>query len=136
MQDETIDVPVVTSPPVLKPAGENSPAELDIVAEVDCLLTSLFRHQGTLLHAETCNQNEPVTWWVRTAGGLDLKVLDSVYFRGALARFAAGYMGGQMYGGYASRLLRQNGTTYVCQFYMANGGQCGFWMRLYCRKIK
>ena len=52
-----------------------------------------------------------------------------------LARFGHHYMGGQLYNGYALRWLRQGGRVHRCYIYMSNGGQPGFWIKIYAALV-
>ena len=125
---ETLDVPELFEIPDPAPYDENP------VAFADFLLTSLFRQSPALLHAEYRDSEKSVTWFIRPHSAQDSPIATSPSrgsFRSVLARFGAHYMGGQLYSGYALRCFQQHGRAYRCYIYMANGGQPGFWIRVY-----
>jgi hypothetical protein len=105
------------------------------VAFADFVLTSLFHHAPALLHAEYRHPEESVTWFIQPeSDGRDLPIAVSSSrssFRSVLARFGHHYLSDQLYNGYALRFLRQHNRSYRCYIYMSNGGQPGFWIRVY-----
>ena len=129
---ETIDVPELLEVPDPAPYDEGP------VAFADYVLTRLFQHSPALLHAEFHSPEETVTWFIRPQSGdetaQDLPIgvsLSRGHFRSVLARFGAYYMGGQLYHGFAMRLLRQRDAVYRCLIYTSNMGASGFWIRVY-----
>ena len=133
---ETLDVPEVTQMPKLA-RNESDPATF-----ADMVLTSLFRHESALLHAEYRPPGSAVTWFIRPIRDgteqTDVPVAVSNScgeFRAVLARFGHHYMGGQLYHGFALRFLCQHDKVHRCLIYTSNMGQSGFWIRVYAAVV-
>jgi hypothetical protein len=136
---ETLDVPEVRQLPELS-ANEEDP-----VAFADMVLTILFGYENALLYAESnsADPNASFSWRIKLRNEAvpthDMEVAISPSrgnFRSVLARFGYHYMGVQLYGGYALRLLRQGGRTRSCHIFMSNQGASGFWIRIYSASVQ
>ncbi len=132
---ETIDVPETTFPR----EGE----KFDGVALADALLTSLAKTGGGILQAEQDLKAQGPATIIWELENLDRKSKEVIMtqcnlglFRNVLARFGHHYMGGHVFNGYALRFLCQGGQIYRCHFYLSNGGQSGFWIRIYASKVE
>ena len=133
---ETLDVPEVRQLPELSTNQEDS------VAFADMVLTSLLDYDNAILYAEHTAEGSSVSWRIdlRSDGvpTHDIEVAISQTrgsFRSVLARFGHHYMSGQLYNGYALLFLRQRGRAHRCYIYMSNGGQPGFWIRVYAAVV-
>ena len=133
---EILDVPEVRQLPELL-ANEEDP-----VAFADMVLTSLFGYDNAHLYAEYNLADPTVSWRIKPHNEVvithDIEVAASPTlgsFRSVLARFGHHYMNGQLYNGYALRFLRQRGRVHRCYIYMSNGGQPGFWIRIYAAVV-
>jgi hypothetical protein len=129
---ETLDVPEVRQLPEL------STNEEDSVAFADMMLTSLLGYKNALLRAEHGAADSSVSWCIAprdeavATHEIEIGISPSLgSFRSVLARFGHHYMNGQLYHGYALRLLRQRDRVHRCHIYMSNAGQSGFWIRVY-----
>jgi hypothetical protein len=127
---DILDVPELLQIPDPAPYDENP------IATADYLLTMLFRQEASFLHAEFLQGDG--AWYVcpRIGGrsGPDEVVARSETvgrFRAVLARFGHYYMGGQVYHGYAQKVLRQAALERHCHFYLSNAGYSGYWIRVY-----
>ncbi len=111
------------------------PEPFDGVAFADFLLTSLLRHDYSVLHGEF--KDGIGSWFVRRLpDGEDVELgrQDSVgYFRIVLARFGYWYMAVQLYGGSAQRVLIQGGRRYDCDITMSNDNRFGYSLRVYAK---
>lgn len=58
----------------------------------------------------------------------------STMFRAVLARIGAHFMEGQLYCGFASRVMRLGGHHARCFIYLGNCSDTGFWMKAYSRR--
>jgi len=132
---ETLDVPEVRQLPEL------SANEEDAVAFTDMMLTSLLGYENALLRAEHIDADSSVSWCIEPRDeavfthAIEVGVSPSLgSFRSVLARFGHHYMYGQLYQGYALRLLRQRGRMYRCHIYLSNEEQSGYWVRVYGEK--
>jgi len=133
---ETLDVQEIRT------MSEVATHNTHVVAFPDYLLTTLFGYSPALLHAEFQHSEPEVSWFIRPIRGTtqqDILCAVSDFsggcFRAMLARFGHHYMGDQLYGGYALRLLRQRGREHRCHIYMSNNGQSGFWIRVYAAVV-
>ena len=133
---DTLDVPEVLEMPPLGP-NEESP-----VALADMVLTALLGREAGVLHAEHCDPEPSVGWFIAPLGWrgeqTDVPVAVSPSrgaFRSVLARFGHHYMGDQLCNGYALRFLRQRGRVHRCHIYMSNTGQSGLWIEVYAARM-
>jgi hypothetical protein len=129
---DKIEVPEVLELPKLGP-NEEIP-----VAFADLVLTALFRHKNALLHAEYKSTQTSVSWFITPRNIETVQQNEPIAispslgsFRSVLARFGHHYMDGQLYHGFATRPLQQNGKIYHCVIYTSNMGRSGFWIRVY-----
>lgn len=134
---EILDVPEVRQLPELSAHQE------DPVSFADMVLTSLLSYDSAVLCAEHTVEGSSVSWRIEPRGGAvsthDIEIAISPTrgsFRSVLARFGHHYMSGQLYNGYALRLLRQRGRAHRCHIYMSNGGQPGFWIQIYAAVVQ
>jgi hypothetical protein len=119
-------------PEVLVFPEPESPRSVHPVAVADFLMTALLRKEPAMLHAEY--QGNGARWFIRDSAQHDeciAELSDLWVFRAVLARFAARYMIGQMYGGHAQLPLMQCGRKFACELFMSNQGRTGFWIRVY-----
>lgn len=128
--------PALSTPIEVPEVIEVSGTEFDVVAYAHFLLTHLLRQNTALLHGQF--QNGTGIWLLRQrpkgTEGPDVEIarLDSVgVFRVVLARFGYYYMGVQLYGGFARRVLTHRGRQYACSIYMSNDNWTGYWIRIY-----
>lgn len=132
---DTIDVPAVFELPCL------APNEYDAVAFADLILTALLTHDAALLcadHSHPISHESSAGWFIHPridglySAGMEIATSPHrSHFRAMLARFGAHYLGGQLYGGYALRFLKQLERVHRCHIYMSNNGQSGFWLKIY-----
>ena len=134
---EYLDVPEVRQLPELSANEENA------VDFADMVLTSLLSYDNAVLFSEYAPSDSSASWRImpqhEAAQTHEIEVAISPSlgsFRSVLARFGHHYMEGQLYNGYALRFLRQQGRVHRCYIYMSNGGQPGFWIRIYAAVLK
>ena len=123
---DTLDIPEMLEIP------DPAPFDADPTAIADFLMTALLRKLPGLLEAEfkngdgRCLIKRPSEPDECIASFCSLGV-----FRSVLARFGFHHMGVQLYGGHIRRSVCQNGKTFACEFFMANQGLSGYWIRVY-----
>jgi hypothetical protein len=120
----TIEVPVI----------DQLPADRNVSAFADYLLTKLLRRQAGFLHVDS---RDAVGWCIEVERGRHEVVPEQEFgeFRATLARFGKQYMGGQLYGGFSQPRLSQQGVIYDAAIYMGNDQWRGYWLRLYVRAV-
>lgn len=97
------------------------------------LMAVCLEQAPSLLYAEYSEGGE-IPWIVRNGEGERKEIYrspDCARFRMALARFGAGYLDGQLYGGYVQRVMVFQNQRWMCRIYMSNLGASGFWIRAY-----
>lgn len=115
------------------PRVMNLPADADVVAIADFLLTHLLQNAPASLIAEP-PPSGPFGFSLKPDGSEPIEVYrcaDAGEFRAILARFGHHYLDGQLYGGFSQRILEQGNRRCVTLLYLSNNHSSGLWLRFH-----